>query len=297
MKRSFLEKLFDSILYIIMIFVIAITIYPFINILAISFNESLDSIKGGIYLWPRKFTFENYTEIFKYANIGQALFISISRTVIGTLSGLICSCMIAYTLSRKDYFLRRPIGALLVITMYVSGGMIPEYMLIRQLNLVGKFWVYILPGLVWAFNVIVLRSFMESLPYEIQESAKIDGANDLQIFFKIVMPLCKPAIAVVALFIAVGQWNSWFDTYLYASNKANLTTLQFEMMKILSNLSASQNMAQRAAMAGMVAERNRISPESVRMAITVVATAPIIMIYPFIQKYFVSGMTIGAVKS
>ena len=207
------------------------------------------------------------------------------------------SCMLAYTLSRQDYVFRKPIAIIFVITMYVSGGMIPAYMLIRNLGLLGSFWVYVIPGLISVFNVIVIRSFMEGLPISLQESARIDGANDLVIFYKIVMPLCLPVIATISLFIAVGQWNSWFDTYLYAGGNASLSTLQFELMKILDNTNAASGQSASMRDPNGRAITNMVSPISIRMAVTIVATVPILLVYPFVQKYFVTGLTLGAVKS
>jgi len=293
------NTLIDSFLIIFMLYVIVITLYPFLNILAISFNDSNDTIKGGITIFPRKITLQNYEHIFKYASILHALLISISRTFIGTVLGVLFTGMLAFTLSREDYRLRKPITIIFVLTMYVAGGLIPEYMLIRKLGLINEFSVYIWPGLLSAFNIIVIRSFIEGLPMSLQESAKLDGANDLIIFFRIIFPLCKPVLATIGLFIAVGQWNSWFDTFIYASGNEQISTLQYEMMKILQNTTAAQGAAQRASVEGGTGESliNVISPESIRMAITIVATVPIVVIYPFVQKYFVKGLTLGAVKN
>lgn len=167
-------------------------------------------------------------------------------------------------------------------------------MVIRELGLINKFSVYILPGLISTFNVIVIRSFIDGLPPALNESAMIDGANDFVIFYKIVLPLCLPVIATVALFIAVGQWNSWFDTYLYARTNENLTTLQYELMKVMDNATASASVDPNNP---LMQAASGVNPESIKMAITMVATAPILMVYPFVQKYFVSGMTLGAVKA
>ena len=176
--------------------------------------------------------------------------------------------------------------------MYVSGGLIPEYLVIRNLGLINNFAVYILPGLISAFNVIVMRSFMDGLPEALYESAKIDGANDWTTFYKIVMPLCLPVVATISLFIAVGQWNSWFDTYLYARGNNSMTTLQYELMKIIDNASSNVDINN-----PLLQNASKSNPQSIKMAITMVATIPILLVYPFVQKYFVTGMTLGAVKS
>ncbi|MNW57798.1 L-arabinose transport system permease protein AraQ [compost metagenome] len=203
--------------------------------------------------------------------------------------------MLAYTLARSDFQARRFISIFLAVTMYVTGGLIPGFILMRDLHLIDTFAVYILPGLVSAFNVFVIRSFIDGLPYALQESAKLDGANDFTIYWRVILPLCKPALATVALFLAVGQWNSWFDTYLFNGSNESLTTLQYELMKILQSTTTSASNSQDAA--NMAERMSQISPESVKMAITIVVTVPILIVYPFLQKYFVKGMTLGAVKS
>ncbi|MGF9911825.1 carbohydrate ABC transporter permease [Paenibacillus ehimensis] len=279
-----------------MIFVGIVTIYPFLNILAISFNEAMDTVRGGIYLWPRVFTWENYKQIYTYNNLLVAFQNSVLRTVIGTALGVLSSAMVAYVLSRKDFVARKQVSLIFVLTLYFSGGLIPTYMLMRDLHLMNTFWVYILPGLVNAWNIFVIRSFMEGLPISLQESAKLDGANDLTIFFKIVLPLCKPVLATIALFIAVGQWNSWFDTFLYNSTSEHLSTLQYELMKILANTTAGSSNAS-VARSGNPSLAAQVTPESIRASITMVATLPILLVYPFLQKYFVKGLTLGAVKA
>lgn len=295
MKRFKNITFFDICLAFGMVFVIVITLYPFLNILAISLNNAIDTARGGIHILPRDFTFANYVEIFSSNDrLLQAFIMSVTRTVVGTVTGIIASTMLAYTLSRKDFVFNKPIAIILVLTMFVSGGLIPDYMLIRHLGLINQFSVYILPMLISAFNVIIIRSFMDNLPIALEESAKIDGANDFTIFARIILPLSMPVIATISLFLAVGQWNSWFDTYLYARSNETLTTLQYELMKILDNASASGSSGINTHTAKYVA--NQTNPQSLKMAITIIATVPILMVYPFLQKYFVTGLTLGAVK-
>ncbi|HZJ87303.1 MAG TPA: carbohydrate ABC transporter permease [Erysipelothrix sp.] len=288
------KTLMDYVLLLIMLLVVVITLYPFLNVLAISLNDAVDTAKGGLHIWPRKFTFANYLEVFsRNDQLIRAFINSVIRTVVGTATGLIASAMLAYTLSRKDFMFRKSISRLLVMTMYVSGGLIPSYMLIRKLGLINSFWVYIIPSLISAYNVIIIRSFIQDIPDSIEESARIDGASDFTIFYKIILPLSIPVLATVALFIAVGQWNSWFDTYLYARNNPKLTTLQYELMKILDNANAQGN---RVDPNNPLMQQVKTTPESIKMAITIIATVPILVTYPFLQKYFVSGLTLGAVK-
>lgn len=285
---------FDIILAALMVIIAIVTVYPFLNVLAISLNDATDTVKGGIHILPREFTLQNYKEIFEGSSkLPQGLLISILRTVIGTFTGVLASAMVAYTLSRREFVFNKAITIIFVLTMYIGGGLIPEYMVVKGLGLVNNFAVYILPGLIGTFNVIVIRSFIDGLPPALNESAMIDGANDFIIFTKIVLPLCLPVIATVALFIAVGQWNSWFDTYLYARSSDGLTTLQYELMKVMGNATGSAKVDPN----NPVLQAGSINPESIKMAITMVATVPILLVYPFVQKYFVTGMTLGAVKS
>lgn len=288
------EKVFDIANFILMGIILTVTLYPFLNVLAISLNDSTDTVRGGIYLWPREFTLENYKTIFQYDGLIQGAKISFARTIIGTLLGLLSSSMLAYTLSRPDFKIKKFVSTFLALTMYFSGGLIPGYILMKDLHLIGTFWIYILPMMVSAFNVFVIRSFIDGLPYALQESAKLDGANDLTIYYKVILPLCKPVLATIALFLAVGQWNAWFDTYLYNGSKPELTTLQYELMKVLQSTQQGGSNVNANDLAQQMAQ---VSPESIRMAITIVVTLPILIVYPFLQKYFVGGMTLGAVKA
>lgn len=294
-RATWSDRMFDVFVYGTMIFVTIVTLYPFLNVLAISLNDSTDSVRGGLTIYPRVFTLENYSLIFSYDGLITGFKNSLIRTVLGTILGVISASMLAFTLSRPDFQARRFVSIFLALTMYVSGGLIPGYMLMRDLGLINTFAVYILPGLVAAFNVFVIRSFIDGLPYALQESAKLDGANDFTIYYKVILPLTTPALATIALFLAVGQWNMWFDTYLYNSSNEALTTLQYELMKVLQSTEMGSGGNYRGQ--NMTEVMSRISPESVKMAITIVVTVPILLVYPFLQKYFVKGMTLGAVKS
>jgi len=292
MKRRI--SFIDIIIVLFMFYIMAVTLYPFLNILAKSFNDPVDTVRGGIHIWPRAFTMDNYIGLFEGgSNLPAAFRMSVLRTVIGTITGVLCCAMFAYPLSRSDFMFRRSFTVMLVVTMYIGGGLIPDFLLIRKLGLINNFWVYIIPWLINAFNVIVIRAYIDTIPFSLQESARIDGANDIKIFFKIILPLCKPVLATIALFIAVGQWNSWFDTYLYARGSAALSTLQFELMKVLDSAAAMGSNVDIYSEGLRQAKRN---PEALKMAITIVATVPILMVYPFLQRYFVSGITLGAVK-
>ncbi|APO45858.1 carbohydrate ABC transporter permease [Paenibacillus sp. FSL H7-0942] len=296
-NKSRLEPIvFHTLNGILMIAIAIVTLYPFVNTLAVSFNAGNDTIRGGIYLWPRVWTDQNYRAVFAGGTIFSAFGISVARTVLGTVLSLFLTSMLAYTLSRKDYILRKPITITVVLTMYFSAGLIPTYFLMKDLHLLNNFLVYIIPGLISAFNMIVIRTYIQTLPEGLIESAKIDGAGDFRTFISIILPLCQPVLATVALFIAVGQWNSWFDTFLYASSKQNLSTLQYELMKLLSSSMNSNSSAAVANGADLGAARNMVTPVSIRAAITIVAALPILVVYPFLQKYFVHGLQLGGVK-
>jgi len=207
--------------------------------------------------------------------------------------------MLAYTLSRREYVFRRPITLILVLTMYFNGGLIPTYFLIRGVGLLNSFFVYIIPQLVVAFNVIVMRTNMETLPESLIESARIEGANDFVIFSRIVLPLSMPVVATIALFVGVAQWNSWFDTFLYAPRRPQLFTLQYELMKILQSTMSTQTMQSAEAMMERF-DREQVAqvvtPKAIRASMTILATAPIIFVYPFLQRYFVKGFLVGGIK-
>ena len=286
-KRS----LEDRIIAIFMIVFITVTLYPVINTLAISFNDGIDAVRGGIYLWPRKFTMKNYTTVLAMQNLVTGAKITVARTVIGTFTALFANALLAYVVSRKRFLFKAQLSFFWVITMYVNGGMIPIFMLYKNLHLTGSFWVYIVPGMIGAWNMLVLRTYMLGLPDSLEESAQLDGAGYLTIFWKIISPLCKPVYATVALFVAVGQWNSWFDAMLYNRMKTEYTTLQYELMKLLSSVMQQSGSADTAKNSTAA-----ITPITIRSAATVVTMLPIICLYPFLQRYFVTGLTIGGVK-
>lgn len=284
------DRYLDYVLVVLFVLIIIITLYPFLNVLAISLNDPVDTMRNINFILPRKFTLYNYQYVFRENDLFGAFMISVARTVVGTGAGVICTCMVAYVLSRRDFYFNKLFTMLFIITMYVSGGLIPEYLLLaRTMKLTNNFWVYILPGLVWVYNIILTRSYIDGLPEALQEAAKIDGANDLYIWGRIVVPLCKPVMATVALFVAVGQWNSFMDTYLYAKKLPTLQYLLYEIMQQATTKIDSHTTSQQLT-------DTTVSPLSVRMAVTIIATLPILIVYPFLQKYFVGGMTIGAVK-
>jgi putative aldouronate transport system permease protein len=294
-------KIYDRIFIvcntIFMLFVIVVMLYPFLNQLAISLNNATDSIKGGIYLWPRYFTLHNYRTIFDNPRLITAFSNSILRTLISTVGGLFMCAMAGYILSRKEFVLRKAVTIFFLLTMYVSPGLIPTFFLYRDLGLVNSFHVYWVPGLFGAFNVIVIRTYMQGLPDSLTEAARIDGAGEFRTFAQIILPICKPVLATVGLWISVGNWNDWFTTFIYASGNPRLTTLQYELMGYLSAAMAQMGsrQAEHIAAQGASAFEN-ITPIAIRSTITIVAAVPILCVYPFLQKYFVKGVHVGSVK-
>ncbi|WP_178023858.1 carbohydrate ABC transporter permease [uncultured Paenibacillus sp.] len=297
--RSRIEPiLFNTFNTIFMILLVIVTLYPFLNTIVVSLNAGNDTIRGGIYLWPRQFTLQNYKAVFVSGTIYDAFLISVARTVLSTILNIFLTTMLAYTLSRREYVFRKPITTIFVLTMYFNAGLIPGYFLMKDLHLINNFLVYVLPSMISAFNLIVIRTYIGTIPESLIESARIDGAGDFKIFWSIIFPLCKPVLATIALFVAVGAWNSWFDAFIYTSSRQELSTLQYELMKLLSSsMNANSNPAV-AAGVGMTQDTasSRVTPLSIRAAVTVVASVPILLVYPFMQKYFVVGLNVGSVK-
>lgn len=290
-RRSAADITFVTINTLVLTIFVIVTIYPIINTLAISFNQAMDALRGGITIFPRKFTLQNYITVLRKDTLIRAGVVTIERTVIGTVGQMLITALLAYVLTRKEFLFNKSVTLLYVLSMYVSGGLVPTLLLYRDLGLTNSFWVYVVPGAVSAFNMIVIRTYMNGLPDSLVELAQVDGAGHLRIFLKIILPLCKPVLATVALFIAVSQWNSWFDAMLFNQGRPDLSTLQYELMKLLSsasNQSADPNAMKNAA--------NQVTPASIRAAATVLTSLPIVCLYPFLQRYFVSGLTIGGVK-
>ncbi len=290
-KASTADKVFTVCNTIFMILFVIITLYPVLNTLAIAFNDGTDALRGGIYLWPRKWTLKNFMTVLQKDNLLIGAVVTVARTVIGTLLALAANAILAFIVSRKRFLFRKQLSLFWVITMYVNGGMIPVFLLYKGLGLTNSFWVYVIPGMVSAFNMLVIRTYMNGIPDSLEESAQLDGASYTTIFLKIISPLCKPVYATIALFVAVGQWNSWFDAMLYNRMSGNLTTLQYELMKLLSSVTN-----QGGSLESMKNAAGAVTPTSIRAAATILTMLPIICIYPFLQKYFVAGLTLGGVK-
>jgi len=292
-KKSKQDVILDIIKVVFLSIITIVTIYPFWNIFIISINDATDAIRGNLHFWPRVFSLESYKNILSRQEFLNSTKVTVARTVIGTPIAVFVTTMLAYVLSRKDLVAKKFVTIIFIFTMYFGGGLVPYYMVLKNIHLLNSFWVYIFPGCVSVYNMILVKSYIEAMPDEIFEATRIDGANDLTIFFRMIIPLSKPILMTIGLFVAVGQWNAWFDAYLFTSDQG-LKTMQSILVEILNQYSmGSSNSEQMSnAAAGMT-----VTPDSIRMAATMVATVPIILVYPFIQKYFVKGIMLGAVKS
>lgn len=291
-KRTQEDWIVDTIVYALAIFIFIITFYPFFLSIVLAFNEGKDSTYGGIYFWPRKFTLDNFAELLHDPAWGKALLITVLRTALGTGITVFFTCLVAYGLSAKNLIFRKFYMGMVIFSMYFSGGIIPYYMVIRSMHLTNSFLVYIIPSALNTFFLIVAISFFQDIPKDLAESASIDGAGELTILRKIILPISKPLLATIAIFTAVTQWNSWYDCAFFTQNKA-LRTMGYLLMSVIKKSSMSQsNMDSYAAsVAG-----GTITTVSVQLAAMIVAVAPILLIYPFFQRYIVSGLTLGSVK-
>ncbi|MCR5286782.1 MAG: carbohydrate ABC transporter permease [Saccharofermentans sp.] len=289
-KRKKMAKgdvVFNAVIYTFFALFVLITLYPVINILAYSFNNYLDSFRGHIHLIPRKFDLHNYVDALQLTGIRRGLLTSFARTVAGTITSLAANALLAFILSRKKFPFRRAFSLFWIMTIYVQGGIIPTYILYSKLYMRETFWVYIIPGMINALYVLVIRTYMKSIPDSLEESAKIEGAGYGKIFTSVVSPLCKPVYAAVGLFIATGHWNSWFDVLLYNRHTPELTTLQYELFKL--NLVLRHNVNDvKGSFSG--------PPRSVKCAAAVLTMLPLFIAYPFFQKYFIDGLKVGTIK-
>ena len=291
-KSTTSDKVFTVFNTIIMVLFVVITLYPVLNTLAVAFNDGTDALRGGIHIWPRMWTLNNFTTVLQKENLLTGAKISVLRTVLGTLFSLFLNAVLAFIISRKEFVFQRSLSLFWVITMYVNGGLIPVFLLYKALGLTNSFWVYVIPGAISCYNMLVIRTYMNnSIPNSLVESAQIDGAGYTTIFVKIISPLCKPVYATVALFVAVGQWNSGFHAMLYNRMSDKYTTLQYELMKLLSSVTNQGTSAE-----AMKNAAGAVTPTSVRAAATILTMLPIVCLYPFLQKYFVQGLTLGSVK-
>lgn len=297
MKKSFGEKAFNVFNIVFMIFISAIMLFPYLNQIAISFNDGMDTSFGGITIFPRKFTLANYRAIFSNDSIVRSTALTVFNVVVNTLVSLVVTVSAAFALNKKDLPFRKSIMMYLMLPVYISAGQIPTFILYRYLGLLDNPLVYIVSALFSFYNMTVIRSFMLGIPDALEESAKLDGANEITILARIILPLCMPVIATVGLWLMVATWNDWGNTLLYITDR-KYYTLQFVVMQIIKQSDITAEMTAEVALMGgdVTAAKENITSQSVQSATIVFSTIPIIMVYPFLQKYFVKGVTVGAVK-
>jgi ABC-type sugar transport system, permease component len=291
-KRSKSDIAFDTVNYLLLALLLIVTLYPFYYIFIYSISNSFEAQKG-VFLWPAGFSLESYKAAFKLKGLTDAAIVSVVRTVLGTIITVLCSAFFAYLITKQEMPFRKLIYRFVLVTMYFNAGFIPWYLTMKAYGLQNSFLLYILPSALVGFYIILIKTFMEQLPPSLEESAKIDGAGYMKIFTSIVFPLSMPIIATIAVFAAVAQWNTWFDNFFLVSDP-KLQTLQLLLYNFLSQTNSF------AGMTGEELARNGqvrvMTPQSVQMTVTMLVTLPIVLVYPFLQRFFVKGIMLGAVK-
>ncbi|RKN86186.1 carbohydrate ABC transporter permease [Paenibacillus ginsengarvi] len=272
------------------------TLYPFWNSLVISFNTGTDTALGGLTVWPRQFTLDNYAIVFQDKRLLNAFLVSAARTVVGTTLSIFFTSMFGYGMSVRGLVWKKGYMVFCIVTLYFSGGLIPFFLLNRELGMMNSFWVMVIPSIISVWNMIVFRTFFAGLPPGLDESAKIDGCGHFGIFFKIVVPVSGPVIATLSLFTAVYHWNDWFTASIFIS-KPELLPIQTVLQQIMnSNILSEQLMQTNSAAQEHMAKMMSVTTKSLTMATMMVATIPIVVLYPFLQNYFVKGVLVGSLK-
>jgi len=283
------EKIFNVINVAFMIFFIAIIALPMLNILAIAFNDASDAIHGGIYFWPRVWSFESFQRVLETPALFQAFWITVSRTVLGAGAHVFFTAFVAYGFSKTDLVGRKWYIRLGIFTMFFSGGMIPTFLMFRAMGLLNNFLVYIIPPMFGFVNMVIVMNFFKGIPKELEESAEIDGAGPVKVFLSIMLPLSVPVLATIGLFAGVGQWNDFMTANMFINSAHS----HLHPMAMLLYRMIAQQVTPPVADGAIV---RPTTPQSIQLAMMVITTAPILAVYPFLQKYFVKGMMIGAVK-
>lgn len=291
------DATFSAVNMLLLIVIMIVFIYPFYNCIVMSFNDGQDAVRSGIYFWPRVFTLENYAEALATEGFGSAVLVSVARTVIGTFVSVMVTAMYAYAISKPRLRFRKFYTVFGMITMFFSGGMIPTYLIIRALGLYNSFWVYILPAAFNMFYAIIFMGAFREIPSALEESAMLDGAGSFTTFVRIILPVAKPTLAAIAIFTAVGHWNSWMDTMLY-TDRETWNTLSYVFSRSVYQMQYGEELAKSATgeMAQIAQGITGTTFKSVLVAMMVLATMPIMVIYPFFQKHFAKGVMVGAIK-
>lgn len=294
-NKSISDRLLDIINYTVFSLFAFVCVYPFYYIFINTISNNKISEKGGVIWYPKGIHLQNYLDAIKIPGLGQAVFISVSRTVIGTALTVVFAAFLGYMFTRETMFKRKLWYRFVVVTMYFNAGIIPWYLTMMNLKLTNNFLGYILPALVSPFYIILTKTYIESTPKEIQEAANCDGAGVLTIFFRIMLPICKPILATIAIFAAVSHWNSFQDTLLLMTQE-KYYTLQFILYRYLQSSQSLSSIINATSGSAEAMLANAQTQTSIRMTVTIIVALPIIMIYPFFQRFFVKGIMIGAVK-
>nr|WP_139992210.1 MULTISPECIES: carbohydrate ABC transporter permease [Paenibacillus] len=284
------EALFDLFNNFGMLAICFATLYPIWYVLVNAFNEGQDGMRGGIYWWPRVFSFESFDAVFQSSGIMTAMGITVAKTLLGTVLHVFFTAMVAYAFSRRGLIGGKIYILFGTVTLFFGGGLIPTYLLMKDLHLLDNFLVYIIPAMFSFFDLIIFMTFFRDIPDGLEEAARIDGANDWLIFIKVILPVSMPVIATIALFHGVYQWNDYFAGVIYMNNM-DLQPVQTYLYRVVAQSSSSQMLA---AIPGGIGKS--VTTQSIKLATMVVTTLPIVLAYPFLQKYFVKGMMIGSIK-
>lgn len=292
-KRSTGTFIFDTVNMIFMLVICFLCIYPIWYVIVNSFNDAKDAMLGGIYWWPRMFSLENYKAVFEDNSVVQAFKVTIGKTIIGTTINVFFTAMVAYPLSKPNLVGRKFYMLMGTITMFFSGGLIPTFILFKKMSLLNNFMVYIIPAAFNFFNLLIFINFFREIPQSLEESARIDGGSEWKVYTRIILPLSKPVLATIALFAGVGQWNDYFGGLMYMTDRVDLEPIQTYLYRMVAQVQSSQ-------VAGSISASNITASDttstSIKLATMVITTLPICCVYPFLQKYFVKGMMVGAVK-
>lgn len=291
LRETKADRLFTILNYVFLSIVALLVLYPLLFVVSASFSNPQYIISGEMWLWPKEFTVDAYEKVFKNKEIINGFINTVKYTVVGTALNVVMTILAAYPLSRKDFKGRGFLMAFIVFTMFFSGGLIPTYLLIRDLGMLNTFWVMIIPNAVAVWNIIIMRTFFQGIPTELEESAKIDGSGNFRILWDIVLPLSFPVIAVMVLFYSVGHWNSYFQALIYLQDEKRFP-LQLILRQILIQ-GQTDDMVKGTSESFL---QQQLSVEGLKYAVLIVANLPMLMLYPFLQKYFVKGVMIGSLK-
>lgn len=291
-KTSTADKIFNGVVYAVMILLAFMCFYPFYYVFIYSISDPTLA-QQGVTLLPKGFSLINYQKVIQLDGIAQSFMISLARTVFGTAITVVACSFFAYLVTQNLYA-RKVIYRFVIFTMYFNAGLIPMYLTYRMYHLTNTFWVYIIPSAISAYYIVLLKTFIEGIPESLAESAKLDGAGVITVFFKIIFPLSRPILATITVFAAIAQWNNWFDNYIYVQNDA-LKTMQLMLYDYLNQASQLSQMSTSSLQHGAAAA-TQVTAQGVRMTITMVVTIPILLVYPFMQRYFAKGIMLGAVK-